>query len=109
MNAVIEFIVEYDKGVHNKGRKKGQMEKAKSTMTHIVTIPYSSPDKITEYLHSYCRKSNLHLIRYASPKPFNGVKIGEFNCKYCGEKSIDTMGFEIKFCSEYCRSKKLFI
>jgi hypothetical protein len=35
MNAVIEFIVEYDKGVHTKGRKKGQMEEA---LTNIAAV-----------------------------------------------------------------------
>jgi hypothetical protein len=104
--SVVEFDVEYEKGVHTTGRKKGEMEIVKTTIIHIIPFSFEHSQEIKEYIESYCHRYNLRL-NDLRPTPFNGERHGEFICKNCGERSIGFMEKK-EFCSEFCKFKKLY-
>lgn len=103
--SIAEFSVRYTSGVHTTGRKKGQ-EKIEEDIVTII-VPYADSYQVQDYIRAYCNKMNMSLINW-DIQPLPGRRIGEFNCKNCGELTIDLNPLNNQFCSNYCRKKKIF-
>jgi hypothetical protein len=98
--SVVEFKAQYNIGVHTKGPKKGQMQVKEDIFTFIV--PLADQGKVEDYIRSYCNKRNMQLINW-DIQPLLGKRQFEFDCKNCGEHSIDMSPANKGFCSNYCR------
>jgi hypothetical protein len=98
--SVVEFKAQYNIGV--KGRKKGQMQVKDDIFTFIV--PLTDQGEVQDYIQTYCIKNNMQLIN-SDIQPLPGKRHFEFDCKNCGEHSIDMSPANNEFCSNYCQKK----
>lgn len=101
----VEFKVRYTTGVHTTGRKKGQ-DKIEEDI-FIIIVPLTDKVEVQDYIRAYCKKQNMLLRNldilniYLLP----GKRQFEFDCKNCGEHTINMDPTNNGFCSNYCREK----
>lgn len=105
--SIVDFNISYSLGVYTRGRKKGQPNVEKETITIIVSS--INPSEIDSHLHEYCRKKNMQLLTWVVDEVLTAQHPFEFDCKHCGVRSINADPGKQEFCSRYCKEKAKWI
>lgn len=104
--SVVEFSVRYTTGVHTKGRKKGREIIEEDNIA--LLLPLTDDLKILDYVHAFCAKKNMELRSWTIERLSPGRRTCEFDCKKCGEHTINMEPGAEKYCSEFCRKRDQF-